>query len=115
MNILLLFPGFILALIIVIYYECKMKNVINEAYKNKNVINEAYKNKVRFYVARDKDGSLWLYAGKPIKSRFSFVSGRFGKAVTLSNHFSKFGLNINDYDNLKWEDEPVEVFVNMED
>ena len=106
MNILLIFPGFIIAFIIVIYYERKMKNVINEAYKNKN--------KVRFYVARDKDGSLWLYSGKPIKSRFSFVSGRFGKAVTLSDHFSKFGLNINDYDNLKWEDEPVEVFVNKE-
>lgn len=104
MNILLIFPGFIIAFIIVIYYECKMKNVINEAYKNKN--------KVRFYVARDKDGSLQLYSGKPIKSRFSFVSSRFGKAITLSDHFSKFGLNINDYDNLKWEDEPVEVFVN---
>ena len=106
MNILLIFPGFIIAFIIVIYYERKMKNVINEAYKNKN--------KVRFYVARDKDGSLWLYSGKPIKSRFSFVSGRFCRAVTLSDHFSKFGLNINDYDNLKWEDDPVEVFVNKE-
>lgn len=67
------------------------------------------------YVARDKDGALWLYSGKPIKSRFSFVSGRFGKAVTLSDHFSKFGLNKNDYVNLKWENEPVEVFVNMKD
>ena len=72
------------------------------------------KNKVHFYVARDKDGSLWLYSGKPIKSRFSFVSGRFCRAVTFSDHFSKFGLNINDYDNLKWEDEPVEVFLNLE-
>ena len=50
--------------------------------------------------------------GKEIQ--FKSRSGRFGKAVTLSDHFSKFGLNINDYDNLKWEDEPVEVFVNKE-
>ena len=105
MNILLIFPGFIVAFIIIIYYERKMKNVINKAYKNK----------VRFYVARDKDGALWLYSGKPIKSIFSFVSGRFGRAITLSDHFSKFGLNKNDYANLKWEDGPVEVFVNMED
>ena len=34
MNILLLFLGFIMAFIIVIYYERKMKNVINEKYKN---------------------------------------------------------------------------------
>lgn len=29
--------------------------------------------------------------------------------------FKGFGLNENDYANLKWEDEPVEVFINMED
>ena len=29
--------------------------------------------------------------------------------------FKYFGLNENDYGNLKWEDEPVEVFLNMED
>ena len=26
-----------------------------------------------------------------------------------------FGLNKHDYDLLKWKDEPVEVFINMED
>ena len=29
--------------------------------------------------------------------------------------FNVFGLNEKDYANLKWEDEPVEVFLNMED
>ena len=29
--------------------------------------------------------------------------------------FNRFGLNENDYKDLKWEDEPVEVFLNMED
>lgn len=27
----------------------------------------------------------------------------------------KYGLNEHDYDSLRWEDEPVEVFINMED
>ena len=31
------------------------------------------------------------------------------------NYFENFGLNENDYKYLKWEDEPVEVFVNMEE
>ena len=29
--------------------------------------------------------------------------------------FNSFGINKNDYDNLKWEDEPVEVFLNLKD
>ena len=71
------------------------------------------RNRVHFYVARDKDGSLWLYIGKPIRSESVFAS-------ELNINFAKYnfhilGLNENDYANLKWEDEPVEVFLNMED
>ena len=33
----------------------------------------------------------------------------------LGYPISKYGLNENDYANLKWEDEPVEVFLNLED
>ena len=36
--------------------------------------------------------------------------------VPLTQHkINHLGLNENDYANLKWEDEPLEVFVNMED
>lgn len=107
LNILLIFPGFIVAFVIILYYERKIKNIINEAYKNKN--------KVRFYVARDRNKLLYLYFGKPIRSRFSFVSGRFGMAIVSSANFSKYGLNKKDYDNLKWEDEPIEVFINIKE
>ena len=75
-------------------------------------INES-RNNVRFYVARDKNGELWLYLSKPIRMKEEFVSYSHGKALT--NHFSKYSLNENDYANLKWEDEPVEVFLNLED
>ena len=71
-------------------------------------------NKVKFYVARDMNGTIWLYMGKPRRAPSSFVS--YGHGLTLpSRDFSKYGLDINDYVNLKWEDEPLEVFLNMEE
>ena len=103
MNILLIFPGFILAFIVVLYYERKIRNMSAKP-----------KNNVHFYVARDMSGSLWLYLRKPIRHGQLFASGR-GVVLTSSYDFSKYGLNKNDYANLKWKDEPVEVFVNMED
>ena len=75
------------------------------------------RNKVHFYVARDKNESLWLYLGKPIRkdSIFSVAYGTYGSCVINKCFFKDFGLNENDFDNLKWGDEPVEVFIKMED
>lgn len=71
------------------------------------------KNNVHFYVARDMSGSLWLYMGKPIRLEKFFARGR-GEILLSSDRFQKFGLNVHDYSNLRWEDEPVEVFLNLE-
>ena len=60
------------------------------------------RNKVHFYVARDKDGSLWLYIGKPLRNKTEFHADSDGRIFCLTY-------------NIEWEDEPVEVFVNMED
>ena len=73
------------------------------------------RNRVHFYVARDKCGDLWIYIGKPIRGEGYFYSNGHSISITRLRDFSKFGLYANDYVNLKWEDEPVEVFVNMED
>lgn len=72
-------------------------------------------NKVHFYVARDKDGGLYLYMGKPIRISDEFIICYSGNFIEGSKDFINYGLNENDYANLKWEDEPLEVFVNMED
>ena len=66
MNILLVFPGFIVAFIIVFCYEYKIKQI-------------KPKNKVHFYVARDKSGELCLYLGKPVRGndKFMIISTRF--------------------------------------
>ena len=103
MNILLIFPGFIIAFIIVLYYERMVRN------PSKNP-----KNNVHFYVARDENGLLWLYLCKPIRSGRTFKTSPRGSIIESQIHFHKYGLNVNDYTNLKWEDEPVEVFLNLE-
>ena len=78
---------------------------------------EELENKVHFYVAREKDGALRLYMGKPIRCEGMFVSSRKkrGKCLGPGSDLKMFSLNENDYDDLKWEDEPLEVFINMED
>lgn len=74
-------------------------------------------NKVHFYVARDKNGELWLYIGKPLREEDIFDSCEIDIRPIIGNdgNLKLFGLNEKDYANLKWEDEPVEVFINMEE
>ena len=72
-------------------------------------------NNVNFYVARDKNGELLLYMSKPFRGINKFHSHLNGCIITSENDFSNFGLNKDDYANLKWEDKPVEVFLNLED
>ena len=105
MSILLLFPGFIIAFAILFYYE----------YKIRQIRRKEPKNKVYFYVARDKGGTLWLYLGKPHRHYNIFCTDLDSSFILTCHSFYRLGLNMHDFDNLKWEDEPVEVFINMED
>lgn len=104
MNILLVLPGFIIAFIIVLCDEYKIRNLSAKP-----------KNNVHFYVARDKIGDLYLYIGKPIRGRHAYRAK--SDCVIHLNwlNIKKYGLNEHDYANIKWEDEPIEVFINMED
>ena len=102
MEILLILPGFILAIVIMVIYEIKLRKP---------------QNNVHFYVARDKDGKLWLYLGKPKRRCYSFLNsnGAIGSFMANEYHFIDFGLSPDDFKDLEWEDEPIEVFLNMED
>lgn len=73
------------------------------------------RNKVHFYVARDKNEELLLYMSKPFRGIDRFHSHINGCIITSEEDFSNFGLNKDDYVNLKWEDNPVEVFINIKD
>lgn len=102
MNILLMLPGFILSLILTVVYARELRKS---------------QNKVHFYVARDKNGRLYLYFGKP-ERRSSYFFSPFGTCNSLiadESQFKDVGLNLNDFKDIKWEDEPVEVFLNLED
>ena len=111
MNILLIFPGFIIAFIIVFCYERKIRNL---SAKIRNLSAKPI-NKVHFYVARDKGGEFYLYMDKPVRASNEFLASHHGRLIRAEKDFSKFGLNVHDFDNLTWEDEPIEVFLNMED
>lgn len=75
------------------------------------------RNRVHFYVARDKDGFIYLYIGKPKRRYGCFVGSYRERSVAIidENDFKMFGLNTDDFKDLKREDEPLEVFLNMED
>ena len=72
-------------------------------------------NNVHFYVARDKTYNLlWLYLGKPIRFKDdAWLPGKYGTVITTESSFGILGLNKEDYNSLKWEDEPIEVFLNL--
>ena len=74
------------------------------------------RNNVRFFVARDMDGVLCLYISKPLRSKIQFHPNICNGVIVLNRYnYKRLGLNEDDYANLKWEDEPVEVFLNLED
>ena len=106
MNILLAFSGFIITFVVVLLYECRIRLMRKEPNKNK----------VHFYVARDKDRTLCLYIGEPFRGCTKFCLNIRNAVIVLTHlNFKSFGLNLDDFKNLKWEDEPVEVFLNLED
>lgn len=70
--------------------------------------------RAHFYVARDKYNKLlYLYLGQPIKGIDRFHACYNGCIVACADHLSDFGLNPKAFENLKFEDEPIEVFLDL--
>ena len=79
-------------------------------------IKEDKTNKVNFYVVRDKNNTLWLFLRKPIKVYDDvWTACKGGYSICAEHSFENIGLKEADYKDLKWEDEPKEVFLNLED
>lgn len=77
------------------------------------------KNNVHFYVARDNSpiqkGMLNLWINKPSRGVDIWYAGKnWAIHIAVESNFEVFGLNSSNYNNLKWEDEPIEVFLNIE-
>ena len=107
MDWIMYFISFILGGIVMFMTIC-----IGYAAKQEELVNS-----VHFYVARDKNGRLYLYLCKPIRKDFLFLPchKKGGRFIGSDSDLKMYGLNENDYKDLKWEDEPLEVFINMED
>ena len=107
MNWIMLVIAFILGAIVMFVMIC-----IGYTAKQEEPVN-----RVHFYVARDNDGTLRLYMGKPIRRKSAFVScwEEGGACIGLYSDLRMYGLNENDYEDITWECEPLEVFINMED
>lgn len=74
------------------------------------------RNKVHFYVTRDVCGSLELWLGVPHKTTMYYFSRKpTTKLLTHGDYITDFGLKPLKYDRLTFNDEPVEVFLNLED
>ena len=115
-NSIYFFIAFVIGAVIMLTMTIKAMGEVQEP-RNQATRNDVQKqtNNVHFYVARDKSGALWLYMGKPIRTTVGFLSSHYCRFLGIGEEFSQYGLNMHDFDNLKWEDEPVEVYINFKD
>ena len=109
MNILLIFPGFIVAFIIVFYYKRKIRRT------------ERNRNKVHFYVTCEVNhrGEIFhtLWIGKPTYKEGEvlqgFVPNKWSNILDVGP-FRSYELNYSDFEDMK-NGEVREVFLNIED
>ena len=115
-NSIYFFIAFVIAAAFMLTMTIKAMSEVHEP-RNQATRNDVQKqtNNVHFYVARDKSDALWLYMGKPIRTSVGFLSSHYCRFLGIGEEFSQYGLNMHDFDNLKWEDEPVEVYINFKD
>ena len=85
------------------------------------------RNKVHFYIVRDGYNELYLFLGKPVrknKGKGVWTSVTPDVVLLATNGLgtlppfsllSDYNVDENDFKDLKCEDEPVEVFLNMDD
>ena len=104
MNILLIFLGFIIAFIIVLYYELKIRRTESM-------------NKVHFYVARDKDGTLNLWFNKPKRAVNFWYGQQKQDGWKAIEEFiqNKHEIDGKQLPKLTWKDEPISVYIYSSD
>ena len=52
---------------------------------------------------------------KPIRYNSYFCADINGQLIASEPNFEAFNLRVNDFKDLKWEDEPFEIFLNLAD
>lgn len=95
MEIVLILIGFVLAIIVMLVYEFKFRKV----------------NKIHFYVTKDKNGELCLWINKPYRGLETWVNINNSYILAINDNLKLFNLNVEDYNNLTFEDDPLEVYL----
>lgn len=78
-----------------------------------NAKKKKLENNVHFYVARDKNGDLYLYLSRLVRSGSCFYPDFCGGPIASEPNFKNFDLKVEDFKDLKREDDPVEVFLKL--
>lgn len=99
MEIVLILIGFVLAIIVMLVYEFRPIRKIN---------------KIHFYVTRDKNGELCLWINKPYRGLETWVNIDNSYILAINDNLKLFNLNVEDYNNLTFEDDPLEVYLKYE-
>ena len=71
---------------------------------------------VEMTYTRDKEEALILWLGKPERGTCMWITGNSLciDDIACEEEIEAFGLNLHDYDNLTWNDEPLEVFITLD-
>lgn len=93
--LILILIGFV-AIMIMLVYEFKPIRKIN---------------KIHFYVTKDKNGELCLWINKPYRGLEMWVNIDNSHVLAINDDFKLFNLNVEDYNNLTFEDDPLEVYL----
>lgn len=106
MNLLLIFPGFIVALIIMLLYELKIRK-----------LSKSSRNNVHFYVTCELNHrgeiiyTLWI--GEPYCTEYKgFISDAWSSMLAVNESFVLYNLNYSDFKDMKIG-EIKEVFINL--
>lgn len=78
--------------------------------------NKKPRNRVHFYITKDKySNRLMLWVGKPRRCATVWGYTATSHTICYEKYFGIFGLNAQVYKAIRWEDEPVEVLLNLGD
>lgn len=100
MNFLFLLPEFIVVFGLILLLGTEIRKLFR-----------MHKNNTHFYIARDKNDELFLFRNETEFHHDSYKG--IGILPSYTRNLNLYGLNKNDYVDLKFEDEPVEVFLNL--
>lgn len=80
----------------------------------KNSTEEINNNNVHFYIVRDNSSRLRMYLGRPRQSESGYVSNDCGSYICEQSNMKRFGIQVDKYSELTYDDGPLEIYLNTD-